>query len=62
MKIDDYRLLTHGQKYVIMYLDWVNNFLTINAFAEYYSITKASACRCVDLGKRFDSQLRCTVK
>ncbi len=26
-----------------MYLDWVNNFLTVDAFAEYYSLSTEEA-------------------
>jgi len=32
-----------------MYLDYVNNFITLSAFAEYYGISYYSAERIVDL-------------
>lgn len=37
--------------FVSMYLDWVNNFLTVEAFAEHYSITEESAQKIIDCGR-----------
>jgi len=38
-------------KIVAMYLDWVNNFLTVARFAEYYRLTINQALRVIRLGK-----------
>ena len=31
-----------------LYLDWVNNFLTVSKFADYYGITEAHAIAIID--------------
>ena len=33
-----------------MYLDWLNNFLTIDAFADYYEISRLKALRIISIG------------
>jgi hypothetical protein len=33
-----------------MYLDWLNNFLTIDAFADYYEISRFKALRIISIG------------
>ncbi len=38
------------------YLEWVNNFLTIEKFAEYYKITEVQAKFLIDMGKQINSQ------
>ena len=35
-----------------MYLDWVNNFLTVRVFAVYYGITEHEAAGLIDEGRR----------
>ena len=39
-----------------LYLDWVNNFLSINRFAEYYGITEEHALHLINMGR--DGNLR----
>jgi hypothetical protein len=34
-----------------MYLDWVNNFITLKRFAEYYDISAAKADRIIKIGR-----------
>lgn len=34
-----------------IYLDWVNNFLSLEAFAEYYELTSEQASLLIELGK-----------
>jgi hypothetical protein len=34
-----------------MYLDWVNNFLTVERFAEYYSMTVVQATSLIESEK-----------
>ncbi len=40
------------EKYQEMYLDWVNNFLTVPVFAEHYGITEEYANYIIDLGRK----------
>lgn len=37
--------------YVNMYLDWVNNFLTVGKFAEYYGISEDYAQQIIKIGR-----------
>lgn len=39
------------QKMIDMYLDWVNNFLTLNAFAIYYDLTPSDAQQVINEGR-----------
>jgi hypothetical protein len=34
-----------------MYLDWVNNFLTVKVFAEYYEISVTTAADIIEEGE-----------
>ena len=34
-----------------VYLDWVNNFVSIAGFAEYYGLTKKQARTLIDLSR-----------
>jgi len=34
-----------------MYLDWVNNFLTVARFAEYYNISETEALAVIEKGR-----------
>lgn len=38
-----------------LYLDYVNNFLTVERFAEYHSITSNKAHKIIDLGRTIHS-------
>ena len=38
-------------KFVKMYFDWFNNFITIGAFAEHYGITEEEAGIIVEIGE-----------
>lgn len=35
-----------------LYLSWFNDFLSVEYFAEYYSLTLEQAMRCIDIGRR----------
>lgn len=37
-----------------MYLDYVNNFLSIEAFAEYYFLDMNQANRVIEIGRKID--------
>jgi len=39
-------------KFTAMYLDYVNNFLSVSAFAEHYGITFESAFQLIELGQQ----------
>lgn len=34
-----------------LYLDYVNNFLTVARFAEYYNLTEKEALQVIEIGK-----------
>lgn len=38
------------------YLDWVNNFLTAGAMAEYYGLTVDETIHLIDMGKKYHEQ------
>jgi hypothetical protein len=39
-------------RFVEMYLDYLNNFLTVGAFADHYHITDADAREIIAIGRR----------
>lgn len=42
---------------ILMYLDYWNNFLTVDSFAEYYNIDRNKALNIIARGKKlFDSK------
>ena len=44
-------------RYILMYLDFWNNFLTIDCFAEYHNIDRQKALYIIKRGKElFDSK------
>ncbi len=38
-------------KYRELFLDWFNNFLTIERFAEYYDLEVSEASRIIEIGR-----------
>lgn len=40
-----------------IYLHWLNNFLTVGAFADYYHITDTEAETLIRLGRRFHEEI-----
>lgn len=42
--------MIHKQKAVI-YLDWLNNFISVDGFASHYNITTAEANKLIDEGR-----------
>lgn len=38
------------------YLDYTNDFLTVQAFAEYYALDKAQALQVIELGRAIHEQ------
>jgi len=45
-------------KILEMYLDYVNNFLTIPCFAEFYGISKERAVRILVIGIKLNRRLQ----
>ena len=43
--------MTNRQKIEGLYIDWVNNFLTVPRFAQYYGLTEAQAHRIINTGR-----------
>jgi len=41
----------------VIYLDWWNNFLTVDRFAEHYGITPDAASELIDSGRRAHESL-----
>jgi hypothetical protein len=41
------------QKLIEIYLDWVNNFLTVARFSEYYGFTEDESKVLIELGKKY---------
>ena len=41
-------------KIEMMYLDWLNNFITFQSFADYYEISDFKALRIISIGKRIN--------
>lgn len=41
--------------YPRLYLDWVNNFLTVERFAEHYNMEERQAEEIIDLGHKTDN-------
>lgn len=39
-----------------VYLDWVNNFITIPAFADYYGVSESEAKAIIDLGRKLHDE------
>lgn len=46
----EYREETYKTK-IELYIDWVNNFVTLSRFAEYYSLTEDEALVIIDSGR-----------
>ncbi len=37
-------------KFVTMYLDWVNNFISVQRFADHYQISVDTAWKIIEIG------------
>jgi hypothetical protein len=44
-------------KLVLFYLDWVNDFATIERFAEYYDIEKGRAEKMIRIGRKLHQRI-----
>ncbi len=42
-------------RFVLLYLDYVNNFLTVAAFAEHHSISEVDALTIIKTGRAIDN-------
>ena len=43
-------------KYVELYLDYVNNFLTVERFAEYYNMSVDYANHVIEIGRKLNNK------
>ena len=43
--------MTSREKIEGLYMDWFNNFLTVDRFAEYYGLTVEQASRVINTGR-----------
>jgi hypothetical protein len=50
-------ILNIKEQLVQMYLDWVNNYLTVEVFAEHYGLSVPTAQAMIDLGREFRMDL-----
>lgn len=41
-------------KYAELYLDYVNNFLTVERFAEYYNMSESYANHVIEIGRKLN--------
>lgn len=39
----------------LYFLDWVNNFLTVEYFAEYYNVQESYALAVIELGRQYNN-------
>ncbi len=44
-------------KFITKYLDYVNNFLTVQAFADYYDLTIEEANIVIEIGRKLNDNL-----
>lgn len=42
-------------KFTAMYLDWVENFLTVEKFSEHYEISVEQANRIIEIGREISN-------
>ncbi len=49
-------MLTMRQQFADWYLDYVNNWLTLDGFAEYYGISPEQAAQVIAMGKVFHEE------
>ena len=51
------QLMSTKDRLILMYLDYKNNFLTVDSFAEHYNIDRNKALNIIARGKKlFDSK------
>mgnify|MGYP003626023702 FL=1 len=39
-----------------MYLDWVNNWLTVDAFSDHYELDHRDAISLIDMGRKYHEE------
>lgn len=44
----------NGKTYEEMYLSYLNDFLTVECFAEYYGLTESQAVNVIDIGRAYN--------
>lgn len=43
-------------KLVLIYLDWTNDFVSIDTFADYYNLDKSKAEKAIRIGRTINEQ------
>ena len=46
------KMINIREELIDVYLDWMNNFVTIPAFADYYGLSEEESKKVIDLGKK----------
>ncbi len=50
------KIINIKQELIDVYLDWMNNFISIPAFADYYGLSEKDAKVVLDLGRKYHEQ------
>jgi uncharacterized protein (DUF433 family) len=45
-----------GEQLADLYLEWVNNYLTVEKFAEHYQLTEEDALNILNYGRRYHAK------
>lgn len=45
-----------GEQLADLYLEWVNNYLTVEKFAEHYQVTEKDAVNLLSYGRRYHEE------
>jgi hypothetical protein len=48
-----------ADKFEEYYLDWVNDFLTVQGYADFYAIPESEAKQRIDIGRKIHKQRHC---
>lgn len=46
------KIINIKEELIEVYLDWINNFITVPAFADYYGLSEADAKKVIELGRK----------
>ena len=50
------RVFNLGEQLADLYLEWVNNYLTVEKFAEHYQVTEKDAVNLLSYGRRYHEE------
>ena len=46
------KIINIREELIAVYLDWINNFVTILAFADYYGLSEEESKKVIELGRK----------